>query len=519
MTTIILAEVTAHDPATATDRVERVGSVAYNHPTAPGHYWDAFAAGAVPSFIRREIFKDGATFGAGTNDFGELRLNNLDGRYDWLADAWTDGRPVRVLIGDDADAYDTFAEVFVGVVAAVEVDIAEVVIRIHDTFSEALDQPLSDDVFAGTGGVEGADTLKDQAVAVLAGRAFNVPLDLTDAALGVCVVCDTGPVVFEQVRVRGDDITPGVAQASLAALLSTAPASGVYDWYPGSASERAAVRFGSALDGQVTADVMTGATAADRTAAQVAALLGARAGIVFNADDLAALDVANSAEVGGWWRGTDRIRQALDAVAATVGAGYWQDRTGEWRIQRIEAPGTPVAVFASLSLDRPGALNEGDIRTIKPLFTGRAEGGLQPWEVTLRFARNYSVQGKDSLADSAGTAEEKDRYATEWLEASTGEDAAVRAAHPLSVPMQADTLFAHRADAEAETHRRQDLYADRRRFLAGVTMTPVLTNLVDLGVTVTVEHPRLGLSAGRNVRVPGMYLNLLALTADLTVWG
>ena len=519
MSTIILAEVTAHDPATSTDRVERVGSVAYNHPSAPGHYWDAFSTGAVPSFLRREIFKDGATFGAGTNDHGEIRLTNLDGRYDWLADAWTDGRPVRVLIGDDAAAYDTFAEVFNGVVAAVEVDIAEVIIRIHDAFTEALDQPLSEAVYAGTGGVEGGDTLKDQAVAVVVGPAFNIPLEVTDAALGVCVACDAGPLTFDVVKVRGDVITPGVAQASLAALLSTAPTPGTYDWYPGTATERPTVRFGSAIDGQVAANVTTGATVADRTAAKGFEVLGARAGIVFRAADLTALDLANAAECGGWWRGTDKIRQALDDFAATVGAGYWQDGTGEWRVQRIEAPGTPVATFASLTLDRPGALNEGDILSIKPLFTGRAEGGLQPWEVTLRCARNYTVQSKDSLADAAGTAEEKDRLATEWLEASTGEDAAVRAAHPLSVPMVIDTLFAHRADAEDEAHRRRDLYADRRRFLTGVTMTPVLTGLVDLGVTVRVEHPRLGLSAGRNVRVPGMHLNLLALTADMTVWG
>ena len=240
--TIILAEITAHDPVTSTDRVERVGSQAYNHPTAPGHYWDLFATGTVPSFIRREIFRDGMTFGAGTNDFGEIRLNNLDGKYDWLADAWTDGRPVRVLIGGSDAAYDTFTEVFNGVVAAVEVDIKEVVVRIHDSFTEVLDQPLSEAVYAGTGGVEGGDTLKDQAVAVVVGPAFNIPLEVTDAALGVCVACDAGPLTFDVVKVRGDVITPGVAQASLAALLSTAPTPGTYDWYPGTATERPTVR-------------------------------------------------------------------------------------------------------------------------------------------------------------------------------------------------------------------------------------------------------------------------------------
>lgn len=517
MTTIILAEITAYDTDLAAERVVRVGSQPYDHPSAPGFYRDAFAASPGANLLRREIFRDGNTFGAGVNDHGDIRLTNLDGWLDWMADAYCDGRAVRLLIGDDGDAYDDFTEVFTGVAAGVEVDVAEVRVRIHDRFSEALDQPLSEDTFAGTGGVEGPAALKGQPVPVVEGAAFNVPLELGDGTTAnlVYVLCDRGPVTFTSVRVKGDDITAGTQRADAAALMANTPTPGTYDWTPGTSTTRPAVRFGSAVDGQVTADVTTAAT----KPSAVFAALAARQSVTVAAGDLTALDAATTAPVGGWWRGSDRTRQALDEVAATVGAGYWQDRDGVWRLRRIEAPGTPVATFAVFSLARDAAVGEADIISLSPIPTSRDAGGIQPWKMTLRFGRNYAPQSEDGLvAPPTITADQRARYATEWQE-TVAEDAGIRTDHPLSAPLEADTLFRDRADAEAEAARRQALYADRRRLSVRVSLTPAVAAVLDLGVTVRVEHPRLGLSAGRDMLVTGMTLDLLAQTADLTLWG
>jgi hypothetical protein len=89
----------------------------------------------------------------------------------------------------------------------------------------------------------------------------------------------------------------------------------------------------------------------------------------------------------------------------------------------------------------------------------------------------------------------------------------------MSVPLVVQTLFRHRVDAEAESVRRQALYDSRRRFSAKVKMTPEVAAILNLGITVTIEDPRLGLAACRNVRVFGIDGDLIAQIATLTLWG
>lgn len=515
---IVLIEVTVYDPAQDAERVVRVATEPYAHPSAPGPYDDALAEQSDP-FITREIFRDGVAFGAGATDRGEILLDNLDGAYDWLLGCYRDGRSVRLLVGERDAAYDTFAVFFSGTAAAIDVG-DQVAVRLHDRFTEVLDQPLSEASYAGTGGAEGTEDFTGRAAGVVEGYALLVPGDLVDPADQVVCIADRGPVALVEARIRGQVIPPGVQRATLADLLATAPASGVVDWYPGSASERAYLRVGSALDGEVAATITKGATTADRTAGQVfARLLDERAGITVDAVDVADLDAAAPGEVGGWWTGTDTLRRALDEVAGTVGAGYWQDREGTWRIRRIEAPGTPVLTLTSLSIQRAGGLTDADIVDCRPLFTSRADGGIQPWQVRLNFARNYTAAEKGQFA---GVAEaDLDRLSREWLEAVTPAAAAapIRAAHPMSVPMTGDTLFRERTPATDEAVRRQALFADRQRFAVSVALTPEVAALLDLGVTVRVEFPAFGLDAGRDMVVTRIRHSILTGIAEITVWG
>lgn len=512
---ILLAEITTYNPATSADVVTRVASEPYGDPTAPAFAHDAFAAGTPASFLTREIFADGAVFGAGSADYGDLRIKNESGWLDELASHYSDGRPVALLLGEGD--YATFTPVFTGTATAVEVGVDEVRVRLRDRFADVLQQPLSADVYAGTGGAEGPAEMEGQPVTVVYGTAIGVRCDEVDAATQLYCVCDRGPVTLSDVRVRGQIITAGTARASLAALQSTAPTAGTYDWFAGSSSGRAYLRFGSNVDGEVTATVSTGSTSADRTAGQLAAaILSERAGETLAAGDVTALDTATAAEIGGAWAGTATIQQALDSIAQTVGAGYWLDPTGTWRIKRIEAPsGTPVVKFARLGLDRPGRTDEGEIIGLQPLFTTRADGGLPPWKVVIRFARNHTPQDRNAVAAAAT---DKERLATEWLTAVV-EDGALQTRHPMSVPLELDTLFVSRADAEAEAARRQALLTGRRRYAVRVKLTAAVAAALDLGVVASIEHDRLGLSAGRTVLVLGYSLDLLAQTADLTVWG
>ena len=62
------------------------------------------------------------------------------------------------------------------------------------------------------------------------------------------------------------------------------------------------------------------------------------------AADVTALDSANAAELGLWIDGETQVRQALDRVLQSVGAYWYVDRGGDFRMRQLAAPsGTPVA--------------------------------------------------------------------------------------------------------------------------------------------------------------------------------
>lgn len=524
MTDILIAEIKYYDPADAAEKTLRVGAGAYTHPSAPGPYFDAIRSENGVATVRREIFRNGQAFGSATNDYGVITIANLGGQYDWLIDCATDGRAVRLLIGPQDGAYSEFQVVFTGIVAQMQVGVSDVVVRIHDAFSEALDKKLTDKKFLGSNvlpnGIEGGEDIKDVPVPVLYGKAINVPLICVNTSKLIYCIADRGAVSVSQVRDKGAILTLGSPYASLADLQATAPSAGQARVYAGSATEPAYLRLGSSPSGEVTADVQTGASAADRTAAQLwSDILTERAGVVgVSASDVAALDVLNSAVVGCYAEGDTQIRDALDSLAGSVGAGYWQDRDGVWRVRRIEAPsGAPVAKFVRGGLERDLAEDEADILEIEPLFTARGDAGVPAWAVKLFCARNYYPQDKDALAGIA--LDRVQRLSREWLEARA-EDTAVKTIHPLADELDFETAFDLQSAASTEATRRLTLFSQqRRRYRMTVQLTKELASIIDLGVIVSVEHDRMGLSSGKLFVVTALELDLLDLTADLIVWG
>ncbi len=518
MTNVLLFSITVFDPTINDVAVIRVATGGgYIHASAPAPFRDAVLE---RSQVRREIFSDGQAFGVGTHDYGVLDLANNDGWLDWLAehDVVADGRPVEIRLVDDSEPIDQGTTVFSGLVASLEVGLDRVRVRFHDAFSSVLDQPLSETTRLGTGGLEGPESMEGQYRLVIEGHASRVECPMVDSAHLIAEVADRGPVVIEALHVRGDLIDQGVQRTSIAALQSTEPASGHWDWYPGSETEPAYVRMGSSVDGMITADVNRGGTPADRTAAQcIARLLRERAGVTLSAEDVAAMDSAAPAEVGAAWGGAQTLRSAVNFLAATVGAGVWQDPEGSWRMALVAEPGSAVATFAALGLSRPAAVHDAQIIDIEPLFTSRDDGGVPPWRLDVLFDRTYGMQDKSALiyesTDTLATL-----FGEEWR-TEPCENPDIRTLHPHSTPMEVETGFRYRADAHAEGERRLTLFQGRRRYRVLGVLSPSLADSLDLGKTIRVEHPRLGLQDGRDMVILGMTFNFLAQTVDMTVWG
>lgn len=212
-------------------------------------------------------------------------------------------------------------------------------------------------------------------------------------------------------------------------------------------------RLGSNPAGLVTADVVQGATDADKTAAQlfvdVAGLAGLTAGD-WSAADVTEVDGINAA-VLGYWSGLSEVScaEVADQLMHSIGGWWGADELGVLRLGVLQDP-TGTAPDHSIGVRDVDATATGTtLRRIRPRDVNE---GVPWYEVVLGYAKNWSVQ--ESGVVGAVTQARRERLARKHLDA-TFSDTAVQTAHPLSKVLRRDTLL---ADADAATDEVERLH-------------------------------------------------------------
>jgi hypothetical protein len=261
----------------------------------------------------------------------------------------------------------------------------------------------------------------------------------------------------------------------------------------------------------LTTNIVQGATAADRTGAQLwKRLLIDRGGIAvgsISAADVAAMDAANSAVLGFYQDTETPLSDLLDRIAQTLGAFWGIDRTGVFRLQRLVAPaGAPVLSFTQNSL-------EG----LDRVATSDEDRGVPLWRVTLNYGRNYTVQDAQTLAGSV-TAARRSQLGQEWRTVKV-EDAAVKTVHRLAPELTIDTLYTTEADATTEATRVLTLRKVRRDRIHFTVPFDSSTATLDLGVLISVAYPRFGYTAGKLFTTIGVDPDARARRMLVTAWG
>lgn len=301
--------------------------------------------------------------------------------------------------------------------------------------------------------------------------------------------------------------------ASTGALLdnTVAPAAGEYVVYKG--SEGSYFRLGSQPVGLVTADVTQGANAAARTAAQVYKLLLARASLVPNAGDVTTLDAAAAYVIGYWSDAETLISTVLDLVTASVGAAWFPDKSGTFRIKQLLAPtGSSSVTFTENDSEKP-------LERIQSNDVGQ---GVPTYQCIVRGAQNYTVQDTD-LAGGV-TQARREVINQQWLEAKAT-DATVQTAHPLALQSVEDSLLSTVADALTEATRRQALRGVAWDMYEFVTKWTAATAAVELNDEAELCNVRFGLSiigdydTGTDFRVIGIHIDAEARECTFTLWG
>ncbi|HZH25762.1 MAG TPA: hypothetical protein VEY95_01150 [Azospirillaceae bacterium] len=514
---IYLAEAEAH---TGTGLVTHRWSSGrgYAAPDAPGYYEPRILQ---PANLRRTAFGEGTTTGAVEAGFGEMVLANIDGGLDALVDHGFDGRALRILIGDEDAPYSAFTVLFQGTIEQPAFTLNEVSFRLRDRLFE-FDQPAQATKFAGTDngatGLEGGTDLKGRPKPRVYGTVRNVAPPYANTSLLVLQINDGAVFDVPAVYDNGVALTKGADYADQAAMLATAPTAGQYRvWKAGGM-----FRLGSSPAGVVTADVVQGATAADRTAAQILRALATGPGGIPAADvvaaDVAALDVANSAELGIWIDDEVTVLETMEQVSNAVGAWFGFDRLGRLRMRRLSAPsGTPAATLQRLWSGEVADAQPADIVELERIPTRDEGRGVPAYRVRLGYQRNWTVQ-TNGIAGSV-TPARREFLAAEYRRV-TATDTAVQTKHRLAKELAFESLLDTEAAAQAEAARRLALYGVRRdRLRARVKFDAGLAATVDLGSVVRVRLPRFGYGAGKLFEVIGIEYDAARDVADLELWG
>lgn len=449
-------------------------------------------------------FADGRTGGASKLEVGEIIVANADGALDGWIDYAFDGRPVKIRVGEDGTYPANFVTVFSGTVEGFDASFAgEIVFRLRDKMI-AFDSAALTTRYAGNNalpaGREGvAEDLKGKTKPRALGKVLNVPPPCVNTSrlifeVGVCTS-------VEAVYDRGLALTAGAAYATLADLEATAPAAGQYRTHVASGF----IRLGSAPAGLVTVDLTNGPTSAAQIINRLALDAGVPAGEI-SAADVTALDALNAAPCGIWLEGDVTVQDAVDQIAASVGAFVAYDTAGLLRIGRLSAPtGSPAAVLRDYDY--------------LPDVTRRAprDNGIPIWRAIVRYARIWATQATD-LAGAVTAA--RRAFLSQETRTAQSADATIKTKYLLSDEAEFDGLLTLAADAEAEAARLLALHKVRRDvYDVPVPMEYLQSYTPRIADVIELHADRFDLTAGKLFRVIGYRLELAKNQALITLWG
>lgn len=396
--------------------------------------------------------------GSGAVSYGSLTLDNTDGELDsWLTDVWAK-RPIKLFLGSPSWGRSQFVQVFSGVVEDIEADSrTSLSLKIRDPLS-LLDGPVSTATLGGSG------DNADQPLPLALGECFNVdPFLVSPSGLATYKV---GPGAVEQIiEVRDNGYPVTVAKS---------PATGEFT-------------LQYARWGQITCDVQGTKVGADYRR-DVGGLIEWLATTLGDGTKLTAgqIDSANIAafraaypQPVGWWGDVSVKRIAvIQELADSLGVTVTANRLGQMQLIPLKF-GTPVRDII------PGDMVNG---SFEPVFRPIVDG-----KVRLTGSRNWTVQGKEALA-SALESNQVTILSEEWAKKSAENAGVMTNYRQDDAEDDAPTLLVVEFDVQAEAQRRLNLWSVPRTVFKFQGWADLLS--LNLGETVTIKHPRLGLAAG-----------------------
>lgn len=515
---IITADVDAYDPSipgVKTLRFSTQGYVTKPTDTPANTYYDGRIQQAAN--MQRSCFDRATTFGRGQISYGDMVLLNQDGGLDGLLDYSFIGRPITIKLGvlaQNAGGVPAWTTIIKGTMEQAQLSWQKVTIRVRDR-QQDLAVALQQNRFGGTNslpnGLDGvAGDLGGRPKPLIFGQVFNIQPPCVNTTRLIYQLHDGSALQsIDAVYDRGVALTAGAAYTNQGDMEANAPAAGQYRVWNSAAG--AYIRLGSNPTGTLTVDATQGAAAANRTAGQLFNAILTKGGISsgdISASDITTLDAAAPYPLG-LYLGPDSETtglEALDKICGSVGAWFGVDALGTFRTRRIEVPtGTSV-----------GTITTADIVRIERIASRDNGSGIPAWKVNL----DYQPIGVVQTDLAAGVAADRKAYLGTKYRRTAASDATVKTANLTSPELTFPTQIVSASDAATEAARLLTIYKARRDFYdVTVRVDAALAAVLDLGVTVTLQHPRYGMSAGKKFLITSIRADLKGYLFGLVLWG
>ncbi|AEI71088.1 hypothetical protein [EBPR siphovirus 2] len=466
---------------------------------------------ADPGNFERSLFSEGEIRGRSSVGAGDIVVINAEDETgatldDWLPYGW-DGREIRIkALPVGATTLSAASTLFVGRLDRLTSTrpLDRFSLRIADRLAD-LDKPMLTTLFAGTttstgDSAEGNADLKGKVKQVCYGETKEVPLQPANPYDLIYLATLGSDVQSVTVYDGGVALTYDGTSASIAALRAASISPGHYRRFEGY------IRLGGTPAFALSADVVRGATEDDRTAAQIAKRMLLDFGIPSNeiiTGAFDALDDMNDAVCGYFVDDQRTCLEAVQQMLDTVGAYMVPNRDGSLSVGRFGEPATGPGLYFDVD-----ELSLGD-------NLERVDAPIPAYRITVQYARVNFVQAEGSLAGTV-SAERRAYLANEWRTV-VAEDASVKTKHLNAREVTVTCFFRDEADAQAEADRLLALYGQRERY----TITMPLSDAwaADVGLAMTLDHPRLGFSGGKAFNIIGRVDEYKEERVRFSLWG
>jgi hypothetical protein len=452
----------------------------------------------------------------------QIVLTNANGGLDQILNYGFDGQPFTLKqLTSRRAAFATAQTVMTGTMEGVDAPngMLNVVVRLYDRRRD-IDVSVQKNVYGGTSTsagatADGSPDMKGQVRPLCFGSCFSVPaiianpynliLQFHDGAVSAITLYDGGVAL--------------VNDGDVATLDALSAATGNPGHYKTCKALGLAKPFGS-FNGRPsftwTADVVEGATAADRTAAAVVQRILAKIGLTgsanINTASFTALSAAQPAEVGIYIADDKSALSACKDVLDSIGGYIVPNGQGQFTVGRIRVPGTPVA-----TVTEPEIITNSSTDTVALTLNPDTDGDVPARKITLNWRKNWHVHSDNDLGGcvNIGSPDRASALRQEYQSVFTE---IAQPKHLLAPEMIFNTLLVDATAAQAECDRRATLYGvDRYVIHIGIAMGD--TDLMVEGATILVKLSRYGFAAGKAFLIIGRSDDRDTERVVLTIWG